>query len=396
MSKFSQAPHKVGGLAPFTFSISKEELDDLNTLLKRPFPAVWESSSQENSRYGVTHEWFSNAISQWKNYDWQKYQDSINGVPNFKVPVEDDGETYNIHFAALFSQNKNATPLLLSHGWPGSFLEFLPILNKVQKQYASDPASLPYHLIVPSLPGYGLTKISANKNITMEICSRILNKLMVKLGFNQYIAQGGDVGSMVTKMVVEEYEECIAGHTNMLTLNPPEGDVPKPTQTEQEALDRSATFWASGSAYALLHGTKPSTAGFAIGSSPQALLAWIGEKMIDWSDETPSVETILGNVSLYWFTGCYPTSIWPYRQIIGPDAKDRIAAGSMDKVNKPFGYSWFPMELGFAPKSWADATGKVSFYRAHDKGGHFAALEVPDVLWQDIVEFVDYVNSTRK
>lgn len=91
----------------------------------------------------------------------------------------------------------------------GSFLEFLPILNKVQKQYASDPASLPYHLIVPSVPGYGLTKISTNKNMTMVVCSRILNKLMVKLGFNQYIAQGGDVGSMITKTVVEEYDECI-------------------------------------------------------------------------------------------------------------------------------------------------------------------------------------------
>lgn len=397
MSNFSQAPNKVDGLAPFTFSIPKEEIDALNTLLKRPLPiATWENS-QQDGRFGVSRDWVANAISQWQAYDWHKYQESINAIPNFKVPVEDDGETYDVHFAGLFSQKKDATPLLLSHGWPGSFLEFLPILTKVQKQYAADPASLPYHLIVPSVPGYGFTKISTKKNMTVFDASRILNKLMVKLGFKQYIAQGGDVGSMITKTVVEEYDECIAGHVNMLMLNPPKGEgIPPPTEVEQRALDRGAKFWESGMAYAMLHGTRPSTASFAVGASPVSLLAWIGEKMIDWSDETPSIETILGNVSLYWFTGCYPSSIYPYREIIGPTARDRAVSGSMDKIKKPFGASWFPFELANVPKSWAEATGKVSFFKSHDKGGHFAALEVPDALWQDIVEFVDYVHSTRK
>ncbi|KAG6361728.1 hypothetical protein INS49_009956 [Diaporthe citri] len=359
MSNFSQAPNKVDGLVPFTFSIPKEEIDALNTLLKRPLPiATWENS-QQDGRFGVSRDWVANAISQ------HKYQESINAIPNFKVPVEDDGETYDVHFAGLFSQKKDATPLLLSHGWPGSFLEFLPILSKVQKQYASDPASLPYHLIVPSVPGYGFTKISTRKNMTMFDASRILNKLMVKLGFKQYIAQGGDIGSMITKTVVEEYDECIAGHVNMLMLNPPQGEgIAPPTEIEQRALDRGAKFLESGMAYAMLHGTRPATASFAVGASPVSL---IGEKMIEWSDETPSIETILGNVSLYWFTGCYPSSIYPYRELAGPTAKDRAVSGSMDKVKKPFGSSWFPLELASVPKSWAEATGKVSFFKAHDK-----------------------------
>ncbi|KAK2599516.1 hypothetical protein N8I77_011267 [Diaporthe amygdali] len=384
MSNFSQPPQKVDGLAPFTFSIPKEEIDALNTLLKRPLPiATWENS-QEDGRFGVSR-------------DWHKYQEGINNVPNFKVPVEDEGETYEVHFAGLFSQKKDATPIMLSHGWPGSFLEFLPILGKVQKQYAADPASLPYHLIVPSVPGYGFTKISVNKDMTMVDVSRILNKFMIKLGFNKYVAQGGDVGSMITKTVVEEYDECIAGHVNMFTLNPPQGEgIAPPTEKEQRLLERSAKFWESGAAYAMLHGTKPATAGLAIGSSPQALLAWIGEKMIAWSDESPSVETILGNVSLYWFTGCYPSSIWPYRELLGPNAKSRASRGTVDKIKKPFGYSWFQYELAGTPKSWSDATGKVSFYKSHDQGGHFAALEQPDALWQDIVEFVDHVHTTRK
>lgn len=187
----------------------------------------------------------------------------------------------------------------------GSFLEFLPILTNVQKQYASDPASLPYHLIVPSVPGYGFTKISVNKNMTVFDASRILNKLMVKLGFTQYIAQGGDVGSMITKTVVEEYDECIgespmalsspfqgsqtsleetveltllyfsAGHVNMLMLNPPEGEgIAPPTEVEQVSMARALKFRESGMAYAMLHGTRPSTASFAIGTSPQSMLAW--------------------------------------------------------------------------------------------------------------------------
>ncbi|POS79796.1 hypothetical protein DHEL01_v201801 [Diaporthe helianthi] len=390
MSNFSQPPHKVEGLSPFTFSISKDEIDDLNTLLKRPLPiATWENSSQDDERYGVRRDWII-------NYRYrQKYQDNINGVPNFKLPVEDEGETYHVHFAALFSQKKDATPLLLSHGWPGSFLEFMPILKKVQKQYASDPASLPYHLIVPSVPGYGFTKISTNKDMTLLMCSRILNKLMVKLGFNQYIAQGGDVGSMITKTVVEEFDECIAGHTNMIMMGPPQGDVAPPTAAELRALQGATKFQDSGMAYAMLHGTRPSTAGFTIASSPQGLLAWIGEKMIQWSDETPSIETILGNVSLYWFTGCYPSSIWIYRMLFGPSS-DSGPMGNLDKIKKPYGYSWFPEELGGLPRSWAEATGKISFYKSHEKGGHFAALELPDVLWQDIVEFVDLVHATKK
>ncbi|KAL1867875.1 hypothetical protein Daus18300_006150 [Diaporthe australafricana] len=411
MSNFSQAPHAVSGLAPFTFSIPKEEIDALNTLLKRPLPiATWENS-QQDGRFGPSRDWLSKAISKWQAYDWQvpnprlvvesvathKYQEQINGIPNFKVPVEDEGVTYDVHFAGLFSQKKDATPLLLSHGWPGSFLEFLPILQKVQKQYAADPASLPYHLIVPSLPGYGFSNIPVTVDMNMVIVSRVLNKLMVKLGFKQYIAQGGDVGSMITKTVTEEYDECIAGHVNMLMIGPPEDkNVAPPTEIEQKAIERSMKFREHGMAYAWLHGTRPSTAGLAIGSSPQSLLAWIGEKMIDWSDETPSIEEILGNVSIYWFSGCYPSSIWPYRGLVGPLAQNRLSMGSMDKIKKPFGCSWFPKELAAAPKSWAEATGKVTFFKAHDQGGHFAALEKPELLWQDIVEFVDHVHATRK
>lgn len=132
-------------------------------------------------------------------------------MPNFKVGVEDDGETYSVHFAALFSARKDATPLILMHGWPGSFLEFLPLLHRLQAAHASDPASLPYHIVVPSVPGFGFTAIGTGKNMQLSDASRILHKLMLKLGFGApgYIAQGGDVGSGLASYMVKAFDECI-------------------------------------------------------------------------------------------------------------------------------------------------------------------------------------------
>lgn len=141
-------------------------------------------------------------------------------MPNFKVPIEDDGEKYRVHFAALFSARRNATQLILMHGWPGSFLEFLPLLHMLQAAHVSDPASLPYHIVVPSLPGYGFTAVGTSKNLQTPDAARILHKLMLKLGFGAsgYIAQGGDVGSGLASHMVREFDECIGRFGTDLAL----------------------------------------------------------------------------------------------------------------------------------------------------------------------------------
>lgn len=298
-----------------------------------------------------------------------------------------------MHFAALFSPRRDAVPLLLLHGWPGSFVEFLPILTKVQAQYADAPGDLPFHVVVPSLTGYGFSDPPPrDRDFSHVDQARVMARAMAALGFERYVVQGGDVGSAVATAMAARYAEAAALHLNMAMLGaPPKGLDPAKveySERELESMERAKKFWASESDYAKLHGHKPSTVGLAVGSSPIALLAWIGEKMLAWSDPAsqPSLDQIVTNISIYWFTGCYPTSIWFYRNIV-----DRSrASGTIEEVKgKPVGFSMFPKEISTPPKAWRDAVGNFTWTRQHEKGGHFAALEQPDVLWKDIVDFVN-------
>lgn len=223
-------------------------------------------------------------------------------MPHFKTTVTSGGEDYDVHFAALFSARPDAVPIVLLHGWPGSFLEFLPILAKVQATYP-DSASLPYHLIVPSLPGYLFSELRPTQDVDTAKVADVVHALMVDtLGFGPavggYIAQGGDVGSGLARSLAVRHplvvgvgssggEEgqgegeaaaagCRGALLNMLPMYPPanKDELAPPTETEKLALGRGMAFAQGGMGYAIIHGTKPSTIGLALASSPQALLAW--------------------------------------------------------------------------------------------------------------------------
>jgi microsomal epoxide hydrolase len=194
--------------------------------------------------------------------------------------------------------------------------------------------------------------------------------------------QGGDIGSLVSRVIAATYAECKGMHLNFMYIaGIMDKSSPSDTLTSQEqtGIKRLEEFSASGSAYARMHATKPSTIGLVLSSSPIAQLAWIGEKFLAWSDPstTPSLHTIVADISLYWLTGCFPTSIYTYREM-----KELLY------VDKPVGYSYFPYELAPVPRVWAEKTGKVVFFRSHEQGGHFAALERTEVLWADVEEWV--------
>jgi len=223
----------------------------------------------------------------------------------------------------------------------------------------------------------------------MADISAIMNQLMVDLGFGSgYIAQGGDIGSRVAKTLGGEYEACKFVHVNYSPqISPPEGSsVSYLTAKEQEGLKRGEDFVKMGAAYSLEHGTRPSTIGLVLSSSPVALLAWIGEKFLAWSDADPDLDTILESVTVYWLTETFPTSIYPYRLRFRPDYKP-----TPPYLKKPTGYSYFPKEITPTPKSWVEKEVNLVFYREHDRGGHFAALEQPELLMGDIEEFVDEI-----
>lgn len=255
-------------------------------------------------------------------------------------------------------------------------------MDILRKKYT--PETLPYHIIVPSLPGFALSSDPPlEKDWKVADTSRIMHKLLLSLGFGStgYLVQGGDIGSLVSRNLAATYPECKGMHVNFMFMKNMEANS-RPddiiSDQEERGIARMKEFMSTGSAYALEHGTKPSTIGLVLASSPIAQLAWIGEKFLAWSDPstTPLLSTILADVSLYWLTGCYPTSIYTYREL-----KETLY------VDKPTGYSYFPMELAPVPKAWAERTAKLVFFKCHDRGGHFAALEKPEALWADVEEW---------
>ncbi|KAF5603228.1 microsomal epoxide hydrolase [Fusarium pseudocircinatum] len=378
---------------PYQVSIADDKVDELKQLVKlgRVGPPTYESTQKEHN-YGVSHQWLTDAKAAWIEFDWRAAEKHINSFDHWTVPIKDEKGDFTIHFTGLFSSKSDAVPVVMLHGWPGSFLEFLKILSILKERYT--PETLPYHVIVPSLPGYAFSdKPPLDKDFGIRDVSRIVNSLMVKLGFGGgYIAQGGDIGSRISRVLAATYDECKAAHLNFCLMAEPATAQGEVSEAEKKGLERAKDFDKLGTAYALMHATRPSTIGLILSSSPLALLAWVGEKFLSWSDEDPPLDEILTSVSLYWLTDSFPTSIFPYRQRFDPDYP-----GAHDhpkwKISKPLGYSWFPFELAPIPVSWVKTTGNLAFWRDHERGGHFAALERPEDLLKDFGEFVEQISK---
>lgn len=252
----------------------------------------WENSKEHAGKFGLTQDWLIEASRRWSSeeFDWRKREAAINTVPQFKIDIidkfesEGDGKTYGIHFAALFSKKKDAVPILFLHGWPGSFYEFFPIMQNVKAEYADKPAELPYHIIAPSLTGFGFSDPPPkDRDFRIVDQARLLMKMMRALGFGKdraggFVVQGGDIGAFVAITMAVRYEDVRAIHTNFLLLDGPPENLDHESVTyslrELDGMNRLKEFWANGSDYARLHANRPSTVGMAIGSSPIALVSW--------------------------------------------------------------------------------------------------------------------------
>ncbi|SMY19264.1 unnamed protein product [Zymoseptoria tritici ST99CH_1A5] len=282
----------------------------------------------------------------------------------------------------------DAAPLLLLHGWPGSFLESLGALDVLKSKYT--PETLPFHVIVRSLPGYGYSSgPPLDRDFTTEGMALLMNKLMVGLGFgNGYISQGGDIGSFISRVLGVKYPECRAVHLHLRIGQ--QGEMDGLTEKEKKGVDRYNNFDTLGNAYARKHGTRRSTIGLVLSASPISLLAWVGEKFLQWSDTSPSTAEILDSVTLYWFSQSFPRAIYPYRQFFGANPTF-FHNDPQYYIQGPLGYSWHPQELAPVPRKWVAETGILVWYREHDSGGHFAAMGKPDPFVKDMEEFVSEV-----
>lgn len=416
---FASLPNSTGrndAIQPFTIHTPQEALDELKTLIQNSRIAVPTfENSRTDGKYGLDREWMLNIRDKWAKFDWTKTESRLNSFPHFKAMItDDDGTKYDIHFTALFSKKSDAVPLMMLHGWPGSFLEFMPIFQLLKDKYT--PETLPYHAIVPSLPGYTFSSgPRRDEDFGAEDAARIFDRLMSAIGLGDaYVVQGGDIGSTVARYSAMNYHGCKALHLNMLIVPKPppgtsQGDL---SASEIQGLAGGFEFLKFGLGYALEHATRPSTIGLVLASSPMALMAWIGEKFHEWSDVTPSDETIMEFVTLYWITNTFERSIYTYRQDFpdgiatldgllsdaAPPSQPKSSVSGSERgqialpyIDKPMGFSCFKDFP--TPESWAASRGNLVFYRRHEKGGHFAALEQPELFLGDVEEFIGQIRA---
>ncbi|KAL7620210.1 hypothetical protein AAE478_009203 [Parahypoxylon ruwenzoriense] len=360
-------------IKPFKAHVQEEKLQHFKKLLElSPIaPAVFENTSA-GRRYGMTRNWLENAKHVWLNeFDWRKHEDRINSFPNFKASVQDtESNAIEIQFLALFSERADAVPIAFFHGWPGSICEFLDLLDILKKRYS--PKDLPYHVIVPSLPGYAYSSgPPVETDYGIDIAAGALNNLMVGLGFGSgYLVQGGDLGSFMSRLLAMNYDACKGMHVNMMAMPPLENPDELPTdELEKKALQKATEFIDTG----------------------------IGEKILEWTDEDPPLEKILESVTLYWMTDTIPRCFYHNRGMANADEKPKIARMSvvanltllkLPYVEKPSGYSLFAHEIVPIPKSWAAMTCNLVSFNQHEHGGHFAAMEKPNELLVDVEEYI--------
>ncbi len=371
----------------FRLHIPDEAIDDLRTRLQRTrFPdqtpgAPW--------AYGTDLAYLSQLVAYWaSDFDWRAQEARLNAFPQFKVPLHG----IDVHFLHVEGQGPKPYPLLLSHGWPGSVFEFLDIIPRLTDpaRFGGDPADA-FTVIAPSLPGYGLSFAPGQPRFSLEMIAECFAELMTGvLGYQRFAAQGGDWGAFITSRLGAMHADKLLGiHVNLLAVRRDAKTLADPTPDEQQFLDELASWLKDGTGYQWIQGTRPQTLAFGLSDSPAGLAAWIVDKFRAWSDCGGDVERafskdhLLANIALYWFTGAIGSSFWPYyARMHGPWP---IPDGG---VNVPTGYAAFPREILSPPRSLAEKMyTDIRRWTLMPNGGHFAAMEQPAALAEEIVQF---------
>lgn len=349
--------------------------------------------------YGAPLADIKRLATYWKDgFDWRAHERKLNQLPQFTTTINIDGfGDLQIHFLHEKSPNPSSIPLLFSHGWPGSFLEAVKILPLLTSPTNSAQPS--FHVVAPSLPNFGFSSAVTKPGFTIQHYAEVCHKLMQQLGYTRYATQGGDWGFAVTRMMGLLYPtHCLASHLNFVRVSTPPSFRTNPllylqdslgarTEAEQAGLARMKWFEREGVGYNIEQSTKPSTLGFALADSPVALLAWIYEKLHDWTDAYPwTDDEVLEWVSVYQFSAGGPAaSVRIYYENMHTNADfTRKVGGYVPDVK--LGLSYFPKDLVVPPRAWGRTLGPVVFEKVHPDGGHFAAHERPEELVKDLRE----------
>lgn len=375
-------------VVPFTLHVGDAALADLRERLARTrFP---DQAPGPPWAYGTDVGYLRELVDHWcRRFDWRAEEARLNAFPQYKVPLHG----IDLHFLHVPGQGPDPLPLLLLHGWPGSVLEFLEIIPRLADpaRHGGDPADA-FTVVAPSLPGFGLSFAPGQPRFSAEAMADCLAALMTEvLGYRRFGAQGGDWGSFVAARLGFAHAASLIGiHLNLMPLRRDPAMVAAPTPEERRYLGELATFLREETGYQWIQGTRPQTLAFALTDSPAGLAAWIVEKFRAWSDCGGDLEAafgrdrLLANITLYWLTGAIGSSFWPYyARLHGPWP---VPEGGTVAV--PTGYAEFPREILRPPRSLAARTfTDLRRWSVMPRGGHFAALEQPQALADEVRAF---------
>jgi pimeloyl-ACP methyl ester carboxylesterase len=361
-------------LEPFRVQVSEATLTDLRERLGRTrLPNQIEGIGwDQGTEVGV----LTDLLGTWRDhYDWRRVEAELNGYEHIQTTI--DGQ--RLHALHARSGSPDALPLLLVHGWPGSIVEFLDALPALTETF---------HVVAPSLPGYGFSGPTTTPGWNPRRIAHACTDLMAALGYDRYGAQGGDWGSIVCANVADLDPDHVIGlHLNFVIVPHPD-DAPPPTPEEQRALAGLAEWSRDEVAYQQIQGTRPQTLGYGLEDSPSGLGAWIIEKFRAWSGggdalDTFSPDRLLDNITLYWVTRTATSSTrlyWEMRRA-GRDALPQ------SRVEVPTGIANYPAELTRMPRAWVEHRYNVTHWVDQPRGGHFAAMQVPDLFVEDLRAF---------
>lgn len=374
----------MSAIRPFTLTVPQEQIDDL---YRRLDAARWpEKEAVDDWSQGVPLSELRALCDYWRNtYDWRRCEARLNGLGQFITRI--DG--LDIHFLHIRSPHPGAVPLIMTHGWPGSVIEFLETIGPLTDPVAhGGRAEDAFHLVIPSLPGYGFSAKPEQAGWGVERIGRAWAELMTRLGYDRWFAQGGDWGAIVTTVMGGQAPRGLAGiHLNMPIARPTREDHANPGPEEIRAFEAGEHYKNFESGYSQIQSTRPQTIGYGLVDSPVAQAGWIYEKMWAWTDnqgkpeDALSRDTILDNIMLYWLPANGASSARLYWESFGSIARS-------EPVRLPAGVTNFPKEITKAPRKWAERIlANITWWTEADRGGHFAAWEEPDLFVEEVRGF---------
>lgn len=371
-------------ITPFTAAIPDSQLQDLNQRLNN---ARWpEKETCDDWSQGIPLAYTRELAEYWAtDYDWRRFEKKLNGWPQFVTTIDD----IDIHFIHVKSPHENALPLIMSHGWPGSIVEFHKIIDALANPTAHGGSeSDAFHVVAPCLPGYGFSGKPTTTGTSVEKIGAMWGELMKRLGYSRYVAQGGDWGSMITQSIgVTETEHCAGIHITMPIVAPDPDTMNDLTEKEQLALADMGAYAEKGAGYSKQQSTCPQTLGYGLADSPIGQMAWVVEKFHGWTDcevdgqshpeNVLTKDELLDNVMMYWLNNAAASSARLYWESFNNP--------SMDPIAMPVGVSIFPRELFRGSRRWAEKRySNIIYWNELERGGHFAALEQPQQFLAEV------------